>query len=313
MQQLKQIQIQFVLSSSSSIMSLSSESLELSFLLPLSNVMSMWWLTTTTAITSKATTAKILHKSQKKTFNKHKFKRILQFTIINDMNMNMISNYYDSNAMTFNVSNNINNKTNINTKHTIEHPFMYDYINYYRYASCYNYYKNNNTKSININTKPTPPITYSSKIPTTTQKIRALKIMKSAFPQASVGSGEIEKASLSMQVANNKIKDTDNIETPLFATTTPSRAIPYPITTSIKPISSIQFIAIREAAHLAINTKLITLLFSIVYYIYNFLNLYRHRKSFRRKSDYNVLLKTNPTIIPYNIDIKALSKWSYIS
>lgn len=299
-------------------MSLSSESLELSFLLPLSTAMSKWWLPTTTAITSKVTTAKILHKSQKKTFNKHKFKRILQFTIINDMNMNMISNYYDSNAMTFNVSNNINNKTNINTKHTIEHPFWYDYINYYEHASCYNYYNNNNTESININTKSISHFNQTTAV-TYRAKIRSPEMIndKLAFPHTPVGAGTFEKASFPTQVANNtinEIKDTGNLKNPQFSITH-SRAIPCPITTSITSISFTQFIAIREAAHLAINTKLIMLLFSIVYYIYNFFNLYRHRKSFRRKSVYNGLLKTNPmsTNIPYNIDINALSKWSYIS
>lgn len=329
MQQLKHLQIQFVFMSSSSTMSLSSESLALSFLLPQSNAISRWWLTTTivTATAPIATTAKILHKSQKKTFNKHKFKRIQQITIVNDlnmnMNMNMISHYYDSNAMTFNVSNNINNINN-NTKNTTKYPFMCHYPNYYEHASCFNYYNNNKTESINIKTKPIPfnqstAVTYRSKISSEAAKIRSLLEVtnaKLAYPNTPVGS--IEKASFPTQVAKNKIKYTDNMKTTKYAIT-PSRAIPCPIITSITPISSTQFIAIREAARLTIITKLNMLLFSIVYYIYNFLNLYRHRKSFRRKSDtYNTILKTNQTnqmssTNPYNIDIIALSKWSYIS
>lgn len=311
MQQLKQIQIQFVLSSSSSKMSLSTESLALSFLLPLSNVMSKWCLTMATATTRKATTAKILYKSQKKTFNKHKFKRILQFTIINDMNMNMIRNYYDSNAMTFNVSNNINNINNINTKNTTKYPFMYHHTNYYQYASCFNYYNNNNAKSININPKS---ISFDQTSSAAAKICSSLAMTNTILASPPTPVGSIEKASFPTQVANNKIKDTGNIKITDYAITL-SNANPSSITNSITSISSTQFIAIRAAARLANNTKLIILLFSIVYYIYNFLNLYRHRKSFRRKSVYNAILKITPksSTNPYNNDFIALNKWSYIS
>ncbi|XP_017492832.1 PREDICTED: bromodomain-containing protein DDB_G0270170-like [Rhagoletis zephyria] len=286
--QIQQIKIQFVLLSSPS-MSLSSVSLEL---------WSSWSSIPTTTV---AATAKLLlHKSQKKTFNKHKFKRIIQFTLINDMNMNMISNYYDSKAMTFNVGNNINNNNNTNN------------IDNYNNNNNNNYNNNITTKNksqiflINHNTFFTNKgqtlcvnnHTNTSKKSISMRKSSAITSLASTnamlpYPRTSIES--CVKASFPKQVAKSKIKDIDNMKTKKNSITTQTKTNQIstafttsssPIFTAITPITSPLNTTTGEAAHrLACNSKLTFLLFSIIYYIYVFLNLYRHRKSFRRKSD----------------------------
>lgn len=279
--QIQQIKIQFVLSSSPLMSSLPSVSLEL---------WSSWsWLSIPTA-TVAATTKLLLHKSQKKTFNKHKFKRILQFTIINDMNMNMISNYYDSNAMTFNVSNNINNNTNnidnnnnnnITTK-TESQTFSINHYTLYTYkgqTSCVNNH-NTNIKSISMRKSSATP---------------SLAPTKTILPCPRTSIESCVKASFPKQVTKSKIKDIDNMKAKENSITTQTKTnqistafttLPFPIITTIRTISSTLNVTKREATYRpACNSKLTFFLFSIIYYIYVFLNLYRHRKSFRRKSD----------------------------